>query len=423
MTSLDVLRFDYASPEPAADLRDPAPQRLDVAVLVYDFRGSGVIRQATQIAAEAARDGLNVEVWALRDGGAMRARTPADVPAVIVGPAGFDPRRLLPRAADSALLVGALARTLASRRPAVLFSAGNHMHAFAVAAMAHAAPRPATRLVGRASNAVVGAVARPGAGPLGSLASRLSRTVQRGQYTPMQHIVAVAGELAGDLVGQLGVAPDKITVIPNGVDVDAVGAKSAQPLDHPWFAPGAPPVILGVGRLAYQKNFPLLLDAFALASRERPLRLVIVGEGSGRAALERKARALGVADKVWLTGFDPNPYRYMARAGLLAVSSRWEGASNVVLEAMACGCPVVATAVPTGLAEVLGNGTWGPLAAPGQPAELARIMLERLDQLRDSDRLESRARDFGLAPSLRAYAGMLRHQVRLARAGPTPVNS
>ena len=187
--------------------------------------------------------------------------------------------------------------------------------------------------------------------------------------------------------------------------------------EWPW-ADGAP-IILGVGRLAPQKNFDLLIEAFAIARRQRPLRLAILGSGSegGREELLNRAKSLGVCDDVWLPGHVSNPFPYYGEAGLFVLSSRWEGMSNVLLEAMACGCPVVAARSAAGSAEILDDGKFGRLARP-RPRPLAKAILGTLEGRISPETLIARAKDFDLKASLSNYVDLLETEVAKA-AMPT----
>src|SRR5690606_21887962 len=129
--------------------------------------------------------------------------------------------------------------------------------------------------------------------------------------------------------------------------------KSAAPLDHHWFAPDAPPVVVAAGRLGPEKDFPTLIRAFALVRARRPVRLAILGEGGQRRALQALIDELECGNDIQLPGFQSNPYAWMSRAGVFVLSSRWEGFGNVLVEAMACGAPVVSTACPSGPEEIL----------------------------------------------------------------------
>jgi glycosyltransferase involved in cell wall biosynthesis len=171
---------------------------------------------------------------------------------------------------------------------------------------------------------------------------------------------------------------EKIRVIYNPVVSPELLQLAEQPLAHPWFSDTIYPVVLGIGRLTRQKDFPTLLRAFATARRDHPMRLVIVGDGEERARLCALAQQLGVNQEVLLVGFDPNPYRYMRRASVFVLSSQWEGLPNALIEAMACGAPVVSTDCPSGPREILEDGKWGRLVPVGDSVALAHAILETL---------------------------------------------
>ncbi len=164
-----------------------------------------------------------------------------------------------------------------------------------------------------------------------------------------------------------GLARDHITTVYNPTVTPEMMEKAKEPLDHPWFAPDQPPVILGVGRYHANKDFPTLIRAFAKVRSGRPARLVILGDaepGNKRdrylAEINALVAELGIADDIDFPGFTINPYRYMSRAAVFVLSSLREGFPNVLVEAMACGCPVVATDCPHGPPEILANGAFGP---------------------------------------------------------------
>jgi glycosyltransferase involved in cell wall biosynthesis len=148
-------------------------------------------------------------------------------------------------------------------------------------------------------------------------------------------------------------------------------AKAEAPLEHPWFEPDQAPVVLGVGRLSPQKDFATLIRAFARVRMHRPARLMILGHGPERASLEALALAQGLADSVLLPGWVTNPYAFMARAGVFVLSSRWEGLPSVLIEALVCGTPVVATDCLSGPREILEDGRYGRLVPVGDEEALA----------------------------------------------------
>ena len=159
-------------------------------------------------------------------------------------------------------------------------------------------------------------------------------------------------------------------------DLEQMGAEA---VDHPWFQPGQPPVILGVGRLIYQKDHASLIRAFDQLRRTRPARLAILGEGDERPALEALIRDLGLQDEVWLPGHLRNPYAYMARSAVFALSSRYEGLPTVLIEALALGAAVVSTDCPHGPAEILARARSGTLVPVGDVGALAEGILAALE--------------------------------------------
>lgn len=139
----------------------------------------------------------------------------------------------------------------------------------------------------------------------------------------------------------------------------------------------------------------------------RTARLLIGGEGPERSALLRLAGQLGVTDDVALPGFFDNPYACMAHAAVFVLSSAWEGLPSVLVEAMACGCAVVSTDCPSGPAEILQDGKYGPLVPVRDPVALAEAIAKVLEQRPDPARLISRASDFSEASAARAYEAVL----------------
>jgi glycosyltransferase involved in cell wall biosynthesis len=190
-------------------------------------------------------------------------------------------------------------------------------------------------------------------------------------YPWADYVVGNSHGVVDDLSQVTGLPRTRIQMLYNPIITPEVRAKVRAPLDHPWFAAGQPPVLLAVGRLTKQKDFPTLIRAFAEVHQKRPARLLILGEGTDRPALESLVRELGLDDVVALPGFVDNPYAYMSRAGLYVLSSGWEGLPTVLVEALYCGPPVVATDCPSGPREILADGRYGRLVPVGDVAALA----------------------------------------------------
>ena len=201
------------------------------------------------------------------------------------------------------------------------------------------------------------------------------------RFYPWAHGIVVVSHGVRDDMAQLTKIPsERITVIYNPSVVRAEVLEKAQaPLDHPWFKTGQPPVLIAVGRLQMQKDFPTLLQAFAKVRKQRPVKLLILGEGKEREALEDLIQKLGLDGDVSLPGFVANPYAYMARSSLFVLSSRWEGLPTVLIEALCCGTPVVSTDCPSGPREILKDGLYGQLVPVSDVDALARAIETALD--------------------------------------------
>jgi glycosyltransferase involved in cell wall biosynthesis len=180
-------------------------------------------------------------------------------------------------------------------------------------------------------------------------------------YPWADQIVGNSQGVADDLVHITGLPRARFHVIYNPVVTAGLREKSKIRLVHPWFAPDQPPVVLAVGRLTPQKDFATLIRAFAEVRRNRPVRLMILGEGVQRPELEMLVRGLNLESDVSLPGFVENPYAYMAHASAFVLSSRWEGLPTVLIEALACGTRVIATDCRSGPREILADGRFGPL--------------------------------------------------------------
>lgn len=335
----------------------------DVALFVPSLYGGGAENVMVNLAAGLVARGLEVDVVAVRAEGAYLADVPSRACLIDLKARGV--LRSLP----------ALVRYLRHNRPRMLVSTLNSANCVAIVAK---------RLAGVSTHAVVrqsNTLSRTLADGAGGLRQRTARWLTAGLvlrlYRQADGIIAVSDGVALDLARALSVPLSRIHVAPNPIVTPELLRQARAPLDHPWFPPGAPtapPVVLGAGRLTRQKDFATLLRAVADVRRERPCRLVILGEGPERPALEALAAHLGIADAVELPGFVRNPFAYMARAAVFVLSSAWEGLPGVLIQALACGTPVIATDCDSGPAEILAGGRFGRLVPVGDVAALARAV-------------------------------------------------
>ncbi|PWH19528.1 MAG: glycosyl transferase [Anaerolineae bacterium] len=197
-------------------------------------------------------------------------------------------------------------------------------------------------------------------------------------YPLSDQIVAVSKDVAKDLVENFGLRESKIHVIYNPNVHPEIFVKSEAKLNHPWFVNKKQAIVLGIGRLDPQKDFPTLLRAFQRVLQQKEARLVILGEGPERSNLLNLIDELGLQGKVDLPGFDPNPFPYLKQADVFVLSSRFEGLPGVLIQAMALGTPVIATDCPGGVREILEDGKWGAIVPVGDAAKMAEKIMQGL---------------------------------------------
>ena len=370
----------------------------EVALFLYGFEMGGAQRRTLAMAGELAHRGIRTTVLVVDAAGPLREAVPAGVSVVSLRGRLTDlpwvraRRRRRVRAA-----IPALARYLRAAKPAVLIAAANHSLLAALLAHRLAGSSP-TRLVLRVSNHLSG----PG------LSLWLRAAVVRRTFNRASAVLAVAEAVAQDLRALHPGLSIPVHVLPNPVIDPGLCERAAGDAGHPWFYDGGDPVVLSVGRLVPQKDIATLLRAAARLAERRPLRLVIVGDGPERQALEALSRCLGLAERVHFAGTLDNPLPLMRRARLFVLPSRWEGLPGALIEAMACGCPVVASDCPGGSSEILQGGRLGTLVPPGDVSALADAMSRALDTEPDRQALRARANDYSLKAGGDALAELLR---------------
>lgn len=261
-----------------------------------------------------------------------------------------------------------------ARRPAAVLGAMEHVNGAVYLAWRG---RPDMKFIPTIRNHISEEARKAG------LKKKLEFWLARRAYQNASSVVAVSQGVADDAEKTLRLRPGAVKVIYNPVITDDLAGLASERPEHEWLAvPKAErsePVVLGVGRLAPQKDFGNLIEAVRLAREKRPMKLVILGEGDERAALERQIASLQASEWVSLPGFAKNPFAAMAAADLFVLSSKFEGLPGVLIQAMASGCPVVSTDCPSGPTEILQGGKYGGIVPVGDPKSLAAAILASLE--------------------------------------------
>jgi glycosyltransferase involved in cell wall biosynthesis len=308
-------------------------------------------------------------------------------------------------------LVRRLARHLDSARPSAIVA--SQQHAIVAALWARRLARHRPRIVVVQHNT------------LSVLCRQSPRFVVRQLLPPLARLTfgmadaigAVSEGVADDLATVVDVPRSRIHVLRNPVVTPDVLDLAQERTGHPWLDHKDRPVVLGSGNLIANKDFPTLIHAFARLRRTRPARLVILGEGTDRSKLIALAGSEGVADDTDLPGFSPNPFAFMARADVFALSSTVEGFGLVIAEALACGCPVVATDCPSGPREILEDGRYGRLVPMRNPAALAAAIEATLESPPDRRWLRAHGLTFSVEPAVGPYVDLCFGELANARHG------
>lgn len=332
------------------------PTAPHVALLLPSLAGGGAERVMLNLVEGLAAQGCRIDLVLVSAVGEYLAQVPAEV-------------RVVDLARSRALQApGPLARYLKKSQPDVLISALGHINLAALLAR---------RLAGTRTRVIVTEHLAVSARAEG-FTDLAFRFLARKAYPQAEAIVAVSEGVADSFAAGAGLPRAAVRVILNPVLTEEYWRKMAESAAHPWFGPDEPPVILGVGRLAAQKDFPTLITAFEQLRTSVDARLLILGEGPDRQELENRIRTAGLTEHVALPGFVTNPFSFMASSALFALSSVREGLPTVLIEALAAGVPVVATDCESGPREILQGGRLGRLVPVRDPTALAEAMLATL---------------------------------------------
>ncbi|MEW6166347.1 MAG: glycosyltransferase [Pseudomonadota bacterium] len=356
--------------------------------VVISFSGDGgVERMVINLCAEFAKH-VQVDLLAIRAGGGHVERIP---PAVNL-------RRLTAQHAWTA--VPEIARYLQEVRPDALLVAKDRAGRAAIKARRRAGvDMPLWIRLGTHLSAAL------------ERKDRFSRWLRvspmRRLYPLASGVIAVSEGVKQDTQRVTGLPPERIVVIRNPVITPQLAEHAAEPIPHPWLADKLVPVVIGMGRLTRQKDFPTLIRAFAALQKDLPSRLILLGEGKDRDALIELVGELGLVDNVLFAGFQANPYAWLAHADLFVLSSAWEGSPNALTEALALGVPSVSTDCPSGPREILDGGRYGPLVPVGDARAMTEAMRATLHSPLPSETLRAAVDEYRAETSARRYLQVL----------------
>lgn len=328
-----------------------------VMILISDLGTGGTARATLFVANGLTERGIEVSLLVTQPGGQLTGQLDRRVKLIEL-PA------LSGRGAPMLASIGTIAEWIRAERPHVLLSAGNHMHV--AAALAH---KKARHAAGELALKLTNPVERPTGGALTNAARS---AWYRRAFHRASRVLTITHAAQAELAASYPHVAPKLRVVDNPYISDRMlelGATSHE------FTPGR---LLAIGRLVEQKNYPLMLRALALVGHDQDWSLDVLGDGPLLKALRDLAAELNIADRVTFHGFVEDPLRFLGKAHALLLSSAWEGQGAVLLEALACGCPVIATYSTAAVGEVLGVGRFGTLVRAGDPEALADSITREL---------------------------------------------
>lgn len=390
-----------------------------IALFIYSLRGGGAQHRTLTLANGFAERGHAVDLVVVSADESSGVTLYPGVRVVALEQGWHHLLKQLNRCINvrgllTASAIPALVRYLRDERPDVLLSGASHVNL--VAAFAHRISRTTVPLVLRVSNYPSGNLHE---WPLHQQTiRRLLRYTLGIVYPWADHIIAVSRGVARDVQRLTGLPDDRVTTIYNPVVGPYIARLAAEPVGHVWVADADVPLILAVGRLTIQKDYPTLIRAFAQVRAIRAAHLAILGEGRQRSGIEKLVHELGLHADVALLGQVDNPFAWMSKAAVFVLSSAWEGLPGVLIEALACGCPVVSTDCPSGPREILEDGAIGPLVPVYDDHALAAAILTVLATPPDRAKLLRRAECFRIDDGVDAYLRVLAAQVAARGASP-----
>ncbi|QYK50469.1 MAG: glycosyltransferase [Anaerolineales bacterium] len=346
-----------------------------IALLIASFRAGGAERVTINLANELAARQYETYVVVLSAEGPFRSDVSSDIHIVDL------------KAERALFSLHSLVRFFRTVRPEIFISNLTHLNVLSIIANKLSANIARVFVVEHSHMSSVVKNGRRFLDKFGPLFVKFC-------YPAADKILAVSQGVADDLAVLGDLSKTRIEVIRNSIISDDFAREKQMPVTDVWFQRISKPLIVSAGRLVQQKGFDMLIQAIYEIGGIYPVQLVILGEGPERKALEKQIIKLGLQGDVLLPGYVQNPFRYMAKAKVFALSSRSEGFSSVLIEAMACGTSIVSTDCQVGPREILMGGKLGALVPVGDSSAMAQAILSVLDTPQDPVKLIARAEQY-----------------------------
>ena len=220
-------------------------------------------------------------------------------------------------------------------------------------------------------------------------------------YQRCEGIIAVSNGVKEDVIARSHIDSKKVKVIANPVISNDIYTMAQITPSHRFITKKDRPLIVGMGRISFEKDFATLINAVSIVNKTMEVNLLIIGDGTNNHLTKNKPK--------WLSflGYTPNPYQYLSRADVFVLSSRWEGSPNSLTEALSLGTQVVSTDCPSGPNEILNNGSVAPLVAVGDSKQMASAIIDVLKTPRPIDRLKAATLNYTIEQSTDHYLNLL----------------
>lgn len=339
------------------NLEDSASRPLDIALLTPTLDG-GVGRVFLLLAKGFKKRGFSVAIWTIA-GGAYAKEAEKSVPVEYLN---------VERARK---IIKPLIKFLKEKKPEVVLAASFHINCIAVLSKIFSRSKSKLFL---AEHTSLDAAFKT----LLFHKSFVAKALVRSLYKKTDGLIAVSKGVAESVARYAKIPNDSVKVVYNPVITEEMMKLSQESVTHPFFDQ-TEPVMLAVGRLSSEKDYPTLIEAFKKVNQIKKAKLIIVGDGPEKSEIENKIHNLKLSDRVSLIGSSENPYPYFKKSNLYILSSIREGLPTTLIEALALKTPIVSTDAPSGPREILRDGKYGKLVPVKNVAALADAILETVN--------------------------------------------